>query len=87
MEVVGVLDVRQRTLKGRRGDFTVNEQDAFGQFGDELRKVVLELEDGQAPYPIGKYKVRTALTVDQWGKPAVPRQLSLTPVAQAAKAS
>lgn len=68
-------DVDARTVKRARDGkaFTFREQKAFVSLGDEVRSVSLNLTEGQAAYPPGKYEVllEGSVYVDRNGRLAL----------------
>ena len=85
MHLMGLIEIKDqtkqtRTLKGRSGsEFQIHEQDGFIQAGDEYRKIAIRLDDGQAPYPAGRYQTKTPVEVGQYGDIQTPRKLVLMP--------
>ncbi|MFA5678222.1 MAG: single-stranded DNA-binding protein [Pseudomonas sp.] len=52
--------VHERSGKSAKGrDYVIREQEAWIQIGDAPypQKTKVMLEDGQAPYPVGKYQI------------------------------
>jgi len=54
---------------GRSGrPYELREQSALAVTGEEVRRIRLTLDRGQAPYPVGIYTLAPeSITFDQWG--------------------
>lgn len=79
---------RKITSAKNQKQYTFREQEAVVTLGEEVRLIVLSLEDGQAAYPPGDYEVlESSFEVDRNRNLAFKRRLSLKPVTVAASSS
>lgn len=83
------VNVFDRKITAKSGkDYVFREQEAIVEMGEERRIMVLSLEEGQQPYPVGEYEVLDAsFEVDRNRNLALKRRLALKPVTVAAPGS
>lgn len=78
MKLTGVIEIKNPVVKERSGTakrtgnpYHMRWQTAVAQVGDEIRNITLNLEEGQVPFPVGRFKVDCPLYVDNFGNLAV----------------
>ncbi|HCG5116820.1 TPA: hypothetical protein NJY80_000006 [Vibrio parahaemolyticus] len=84
-----VVDKRELPAKGDRPAMTLCSQVAFAHLGGRFPvEFSLSLQDGDAPYPAGKYFLdASSFEVGQYGRLGFTRNLVLIPIDQASKAA
>lgn len=77
-----------RVKVGGAEKFDVTQQEALLHTSDgQVRKIKLNLEEGQQGYPVGEYTISDeSLTVDAYGRVSLARNIKLVPMKQALSA-
>jgi len=74
-----VVNVKKGTSKAGK-PFEIPEQEVRAEFNDEVRKVRIALQDGQAAYPVGLYALAdSSFVVNQYGGFEIGR-VTLVPI-------
>ena len=84
-----VVDKRELPPRGERGAMTLCSQVAFAHLGGRFPvEMSLSLQEGDAPYPAGKYFLdASSFEVGQYDRLGFARNLVLIPIEQATKSA
>lgn len=84
-----VVNKRELPPRGERGAMTLCSQVAFAHLGGRFPvEMSLSLQEGDAPYPAGKYYLdASSFEVGQYDRLGFARNLVLIPIDQATKAA
>lgn len=84
-----VVNKRELPPRGERGAMTLCSQVAFAHLGGRFPvEMSLSLQEGDAPYPAGKYFLdASSFEVGQYDRLGFARNLVLIPIDQATKAA
>lgn len=80
------VNVKSGNAKRTGRPYTIREQVGYLHVPGEAypQRCVLNLEDGQEPYPPGIYETSNELYVGDFGRLAVSRRMTLAPARKAA---